>query len=112
MSAIVVAQATYAGSCGHGHYAPTLAALARPEPGKTLGFLTGDLVPAGGATVLEKYRYRIEMVSVPSPRSAASCNGVPAGGSAETFSVVARPLDGFQGRAFRMGSDGTLTEIK
>jgi hypothetical protein len=112
MSVVVVAQATYASVCGHGHYAPTLAALARPEPGKKLGFLAVDLVPAGGAAVLEKYRYRIEMVAIPSPRSAASCNGVPAGGSAESFSVVVRPLEGFHGRAFRMDSDGKLTDIK
>lgn len=112
LTAVVVAQAVYGSACGHGFYAPTLAALARPEPGKTLGVLAGDLVPAGGANVVEKYRYRIEMVAAPSPRSAASCNGVPAGGSAETFSVVARPLEGFQGRSFRMDSNGTLTDIK
>jgi hypothetical protein len=109
---IASAQATYAGVCGHGHYAPTLAALARPAPGKKVGFLAGDLVPTEDATVLEKYRYRIEMVAVPSPRSTASCNGVPGGGSAETFSIVARPLEGFHGRAFRMDSGGTLTDIK
>jgi hypothetical protein len=112
LRAIVVAQAAYATVCGHGYYAPTLAILARPEPGKTLGFLASDLVPASGATVLEKYRYRIEMTAVPSPRSAASCHGVPAGGSAETFSVVARPLKGFHGRALRIDADGKLTEIK
>jgi hypothetical protein len=58
------------------------------------------------------YRYRIEMTALPSPKSAASCHDGPAGGSAETFSVVARPLDGAQGRAFRIASDGQLTEIK
>ena len=45
-----------------------------------------------------------------SPRSPAGCNGVPAGGLAATFSVVARPLDGFQGRVFRIAADGTLTD--
>ena len=109
---IASAQFAYAAVCGHGHYAPTLAALARPEPGKKVGFLAEHLVPAAGATVIERYRYRIEMVAVPSPRSAASCNGVAAGGSAATFSVVARPLEGFHGRAFRMDSDGELTDIK
>lgn len=112
LRAIVSAQITYFAVCGNGFYAPTLAILARPEPGKTLGFLGADLVPAGGSTVLEKSRYRIEMSAAPSPKSTASCNGVPAGGSAGTFSVVARPLKGFVGRAFRIDADGNLTEIK
>jgi hypothetical protein len=112
MRAIVSAQTAYAAVCGHGYYAPTLAILAKPEPGKALGFIDADFVPASGTTVLEKYRYRIVMTAMPSPKSAASCNGVPAGGSAETFSVVARPVDGFHGRAFRIDRDGKLTDIK
>jgi hypothetical protein len=62
--------------------------------------------------ILEKYRYRIEMAASPSPAAPASCNGVPAGGSASTFSVVSRPLDGFQGRTFRIAADGTLTDSR
>lgn len=112
MRAIVSAQATYAAVCGHGHYAPTLADLARPEPGQKRGFLAADLAPARGAKAVEKYHYRIEMTTVLSPRSAASCNGVPAGGLAATFSVVARPLEGFRGRGFRIDEDGKLTDIK
>ncbi len=112
LRAIAVGQATYSTVCGHGFYAPTLEILARPRPGQAPGFLGEDLVPAKGSSVIEKYRYRIEMTALPSPRSAASCHGVPAGGSAETFAIVARPLDGFQGRAFRIGADGQLTEIK
>jgi hypothetical protein len=98
--------------CGNGYYAPTLAALARPEPGNKLGFISDDLVPAKPATDLEKYRYRIAMTAAPSPVSAASCNGVPAGASARTFSVTARPLEGFQGRSYRIDAQGELTEIK
>lgn len=112
MRAIVSAQATYAAVCGHGLSAPTLADLARPEPGKKLGFLAADLAPATGGASIEKYHYRIEMTAVASPRSAASCNGVAAGRLAETFAVVARPLEGFRGRGFRIDADGKLTEIK
>jgi hypothetical protein len=111
MAAIASAQASHAAVCGHGFYAPTLAALARPEPGGKPNYL-GDLVPAKGATVLERFGYRIEMTAVPSPKSPASCNGVPAGGSAETFSIVARPMEGFHGRAYRKDADGKLTDIK
>jgi hypothetical protein len=59
-----------------------------------------------------KHRYRIELLAAPSSASPAGCNGVAAGGLAATFSVVARPLTGFQGRAFRIDADGTLTDIK
>jgi hypothetical protein len=112
LRAIAVAQATYSLACGDGFYALTLAALAKPRPGHPSGFLAEDLVPAKGTSVIEKYRYRIEMRASPSPRSAPNCHGVPAGGSAETFSVEARPLDGVQGPAFRIATDGQLTEIK
>jgi hypothetical protein len=112
MRAVRIAQAVYSSSCGQGHYAPTLAALARPAPGDKRGFLPGDLVPAAGGTVVEKYGYRIEMIAVTAPKSPASCNGVPAGGSADRFSVVARPKEGFQGRAFRIDAEGDLTAIK
>lgn len=109
LRAIVSAQAAYVSGCGRGHYAPTLAVLARPEPGRKASYLA-DLVPAAGATFVEKHHYRIEMMATPSPTSTASCHGVPAGGSADTFSVVARPLAGFQGRTFRIAADGTLTD--
>ena len=112
LRAITSGQLAYSAVCGNGSFAPTLAALARPEPGKRLGFINDDLVPAAGATDLEKYHYRITMTAEPSPASRASCNGVPAGGSAQSFSVTARPLAGFQGRSFRIDSEGTLTEIK
>jgi hypothetical protein len=88
---ISTAQVVYSGDCG-GYYAPTLTILARPEPGKHPGLVSADLATAKGATAVEKYGYRIEMIAPPSPKS-VSCHGVPAGGSAETFSVVARPLN-------------------
>jgi hypothetical protein len=112
LRAIMSAQLTYSAVCGNGYYAPTLAALARPEPGKKLGFLSDDLVPAKPATDLEKYRYRIAMTAAPSPASGPSCNGVPAGGSARTFLVTARPLGGFHGRSYRIDAEGVITEIK
>jgi hypothetical protein len=111
LRAIAVGQMTYSAVCGNGYYAPTLAALARPEPGKQLGFIPGDLVPSK-ATDLEKYRYRFVMTAPPAPGSSASCNGVPAGGSARTFSITARPVAGSQGKSYRIDAEGVLTEIK
>ncbi len=69
-------------------------------------------MPAKGAAVLERYRYRIEMTAKPSAKSPASCNGVPAGGAAETFVIIARPLPGQTGKSFRIDAEGTLTEMK
>jgi hypothetical protein len=109
LRAIASAQAVYSASCAPGFYAPTLAALGRPARGSSAAMLSADLVPSGGATVLERYDYRIEMTAPPSPRSPASCNGVAAGGSAATFSVTARPLPDRSGRSFRIDENGTIT---
>jgi hypothetical protein len=107
--AISNAQRVYARDCGRGYYGPTLASLAKPAPDRPEGFLPDLFVPAGSAFVLEKYGSRIEMSAVPSPTSPASCNGVPAGGSAQTFSIVARPMEGWHGRTFRIDAKGDLT---
>jgi hypothetical protein len=112
LRAIAMAQLTYSASCGSGYFAPSFAALSTPEPGKNLAFIAADYAPAKGAMDLEKHRYRITMTAAPSPASRASCNGVPAGGSARTFSVTARPLEGFHGISYRIDADGALTQIK
>lgn len=105
-------QLTYSAVCADFFFAPTFAALGRPQPGQKDGFIPPTDVPPKGATVLEKYSYRIEMTAKPSAKSPASCNGVPAGGSAETFSITARPMSGFSGKSFRIDAEGRLTEIK
>lgn len=109
---IASAQATYASACGAGFYAPTLAALARPGRGEKFGFISSTDVPPDGAKVLEKNRYTIEMTAPPSPNSPASCNGVPAGQSAQTWSVTARPLPNYSGKSYRIDAEGALTVIK
>ena len=112
LRAIVSGQITYSAVCSTGFYAPTLADLGRPAKGAKTGFILDTDVPPKGATVLEKWRYRIEMTAPPAKASPASCNGVPAGGSAQSFVITARPLPGFSGRAFRIDDKGELTEIK
>jgi hypothetical protein len=112
MRAIAVGQANYALGCGEGYYAPTLAILATPRPGQTDGFVGAHLMPTKGATLLYKDGYRIEMTAEPSPTSPVSCQGVRAGGSAERFFLVARPVEGSRGKAFRIDATGLLTEIK
>lgn len=112
LRAIVSGQITFSAVCSTGFYAPTLADLGRPAKGEKTGFILDTDVPPKGATVLEKWRYRIEMTAPPAKASPASCNGVPAGGSAQSFVITARPLPGFSGRSFRIDEKGQLTEIK
>jgi hypothetical protein len=52
------------------------------------------------------------MTAKPSAKSPASCNGVPAGGSAERFLITARPMQGYAGKSFQIDDAGKLTEIK
>jgi hypothetical protein len=108
---IVVGQVTYSAICGNGFYAPTLETLAKPKPGEQSGFILDTDLPRPGTTVLEKYRYRIEMTAPASPDSPAGCSGVPAGQSAKTFSITARP-DGIRAKSFRIDHEGNLTEIQ
>ena len=109
---IASGQITYSAVCAAGFFAPSLEALAKPEPGNKSGFILSTDVPAKGAKVLEKWHYRIEMTAVPDPKSPASCNGVPAGGSAKTWSATARPMPGYRGTSYRIDAEGVLTEIK
>jgi hypothetical protein len=112
LRSIVSGQLAFSAVCGNFFYAPSLAALARPAPGSPTGFILDTDVPPKGATVLEKYRYRIEMTAKPSPDSPASCNGIAAGGLAQTFLVTARPMPGYSGKSLQIDHEGKLTEIK
>ncbi len=109
---IASGQLTYSAVCASGFFAPSLDALARPEPGRKVGFILRSDVPPKDAKVLEKWHYRIEMTAPPDPKSPASCNGVPPGGSAKTWSATARPMPGYRGKSYRIDAEGELTEIK
>lgn len=111
LRAIASAQLTYAAVCGDFFYAPTLAALAKPQPGQSDGFILNDMVPKAGAAWLEKYNYRVAMAATPSPKSARSCNGVPAGQSAQTWSATARRLPKFAGKSYKIDAEGRLSEM-
>lgn len=109
---IASGQLTYSAVCASGFFASSLEALAKPEPGKKQGFILASDVPAKGAKFLEKWHYRIEMTAAPDSKSPASCNGVPAGKSAKTWSATARPMPGFRGKSYRINADGELSEIQ
>src|SRR5512145_2811863 len=108
LRALASGQITYSAVCAFGFFAPSLEALAKPEPGNKTGFILSTDVPAKGAKVLEKWHYRIEMTAVPDPKSPASCNGVPAGGSAKTWSATARPMPGYRGKSYKIDAEGVL----
>lgn len=112
LRALASGQITYSAVCAFGFFAPSLEALAKPASGSKSGFILSTDVPAKGAKALEKWHYRIEMTAVPDPKSPASCNGVPAGGSAKTWSATARPMPGYRGTSYRINEEGVLTEIK
>lgn len=112
LRAIASGQITYSAVCSFGFYAPSLEALAKPQPGSKSGFISSTDVPAKGAKFLEKWHYRIEMTAVPDAKSPASCNGVPEGGSAKTWSATAKPMPGYRGKSYRINAAGVLTEIQ
>jgi hypothetical protein len=112
LRAIASGQSTYAAVCSNGFFAPTLAALAAPEAGKSEGFILKEMVPPRGTAVLVRDHYDIAIAASPASGSPRSCNGVRAGGSAQTWSATARRHKGFAGKSFKIDAEGTLTDIR
>jgi hypothetical protein len=110
LRALASAQAAYSAGCGDGFYAPNLAVLATPPPGE-LAFVIEDLKPPPGQTVAELDNYRFEVVAPASPRAPASCNGVAAGQSGETWSATATRLDGSRGHSYRINADAEISLV-
>lgn len=109
MRIIVSGQATYASSCAVGFYAPTLEALGRAPRGATgaMGFIGSEM--AGPEPVI-KSGYEIRMSAVPAAESPESCNGVPAGQSAKTFTATATPQPNAGARHFAVTAEGVVWE--
>ena len=112
LRSIASGQLTYAAVCADSFYAPTLAALAKPESGQSSGFIMKEMVTASGEAATDRYHYRVEMSALASPKSPGSCNGVPAGKSAQTWSAAAHRLPGFAGKSYRIDAEGQISEIK
>lgn len=112
LKSLVSGQATYAASCGVGFYAPNLAALTTVPPGGTVGFVMDDLKPQAGNAFAEKAHYRIEIQTPPSPRSPASCNGVSAGTSGETWTATATRKKGYPGNSYKIDAEGQISAIQ
>ena len=85
MTAINHAQFAYAHTCGHGRFAPTLAALATPIPTTGDAFLSSDL--AREAPVV-KSGYQYARGGTEDPTLKMSCTGV---GTLQSYHVTADP---------------------
>jgi hypothetical protein len=108
MRVVNSAQLSFAITCGAGFYSPDFPTLAVVPPGAPEAFLPSEL--ASGATFI-KSGYNFSMAGTPLAGAPASCNGLPVGGSAPGYAIVADPLDtSGQPRHFGTNADGVIYE--
>ena len=106
LRAINSGQSTYAASCGSGFYAPSLVSLGTaPTVGGGDGFVGTDL----NADPAVKSSYTVTLTSGAAAAGApATCNGVAAGATVETYFVGAAPTSGGGVRYFGTNQGGTI----
>jgi len=106
MRAINSSQSTYAAICGSGFYAPSLVSLGTaPTVGGGDGFIGTDL----NTDPSIKSSYTLAMTGgAAAAGSPASCNGVAAGATVETYFVGAAPTSGGGVRYFGSNQGGTI----
>jgi len=102
------AQASFASSCGSGSYAPNVASLAKP-PGKGNAAFIG---PGFTANTTDKAGYRIRFTAGAVVKNApATCNGLGAGQTVQSYYIAADPLQvgsGLPTRYFGTSASGTI----
>jgi prepilin-type N-terminal cleavage/methylation domain-containing protein len=106
------AQSTYSSSCGGGGYAQSLADLALPPSGSTAGFVSPDLDPGTGTSVLKSgYTVEVEAGSVTTQilAGADTCNEA-ASATIPSYMAAATPQNvGSTGqRSFGTDERGTI----
>ena len=106
MRAVNSGQSTYAASCGSGFYAPSLASLGTaPTVGGGDGFVGTDL----NTDPSVKSSYTMALTAGAAAAGApASCNGIAAGATVETYFVGAAPTSGGGVRYFGTNQGGTI----
>ena len=112
LKSIALGQAAYAATCGKGFYAPSFMALMTPGNGESVGYLSDEPKPTSGNSFVEKEHYRFEIKTPPLANSPASCNGVPAGASGETFSATAAPKKGYAGNSYQVDLMGQVSVMR
>ncbi len=107
LRAINSGQSTYAASCGSGFYAPNLTSLGTPPTvgGGGNAFISPDL---GGANSPQKSGYTVQMEGTAAAASPASCNGVAAAASLQTYKAGADPVTGGGTRFFATNTSSTI----
>jgi len=104
------AQLSYAITCGLGFYSPDFPTLAVKPPGALESFVPPDL--ATGPTFI-KSGYNFSLAGTPLATAPPTCNGLPAGGAAPAYAIIADHLDPVPvGRFFGTNSDGVIYEDK
>ena len=88
MRAVNSAELTYALTCGNGFYAPNLTTLGTAPAGSREPFISADL---GGADVVNKSSYTIQLSATPYPGAPDACNGLGPGLAGQGFKAAADP---------------------
>ena len=106
LRAIIAAQASYAGACGSGTFAPSLTNLGVPATAGGDPWLSANLATDPAL----KSNYTIQLTAgVLAVGNPASCNGAPAGATTLTYFVGADPVDAFAGvRHFGANQGGAI----
>jgi type IV pilus assembly protein PilA len=107
LSAINKAQQLYKLACGGGYYSPSLENLGVAATATNEAFLSYDLARTG--TVM-KSGYQFQMSGTAAAESPATCNGLGAGASLQSYKAGADPLAQGGGRYFATNSSGTIFE--
>ena len=111
LRALNTAQASFASSCGGGAYAPDVATLNTPAIG-VKGKAAPFIGPGFTADIIDKAGFRIRYTKgVVVATSPASCNGVAAGQSVQSYYIAGDPLytgPGMPTRYFGTSSGGTI----
>src|SRR5262245_7604754 len=110
LRAINSGEAAFSSSCANGFYATSLADLATAPTGGS-GFVSPDLKPSGGATVVKSgYTVGLGNGGSTTAGSAAACNGVAATALLSAYAAFATPtsVGGTGTRYFGTDVRGTI----
>jgi type II secretory pathway pseudopilin PulG len=107
LRAVNSAQLSYAFTCGSGFYAPSLSVLGTAPAGALEAFISPVL---GAADAVTHSGYLIQLTGTPFPGSPATCNGLGAGESAQSFKAAADPVEAGAFRFFATNANITIVE--
>jgi len=86
---LAAAQATFAASCAAGYYSPAVTWLTKPATGGKVAFLGREF----SVNPVTRLNYRIRLTAGPVVvKSPASCNGLAAGRSVQSYFLAGDPL--------------------